>query len=164
MSLERPSGTGSTPVSIRVWTDVSLRRSGTRPLRFRGVLLAEAGCEPTGPHPGHYVALYEVVEGGFVVANEIRHAGCDVRTASATHVASVVDVARALEAFDPRERLSFDVSLDLLSDQASGAAVRDAIDTAIETVEAGYRATIFRIIDNRGGRRDGSAFPSEQGG
>jgi hypothetical protein len=128
------------------------------------VLLAEAGCEPDGPHPGHHVALYEVVEGGFVIANEVRHAGCDVRTASATHVASVVDVARALEAFDPRERISFDVSLDILSDQTSGEAVRAAIETAIDTAEADYRATVFRIFDNRCGRLDGSACQSEQGG
>jgi hypothetical protein len=164
MTVGGPREPGRTPVAVRTWSDVALRRSGARPLRFRGQLLVEAGSEPGTGRVGHRLRLFETDDGGYVVATEVRHPGCDLVTAAAVRVPSVERVAEALEAFDPRERIDLDVSRALLDGDTDAAALEGLLAGRLDQAVADYRQVVLTIFDDGGGRRMRPASRSDQGG
>jgi len=136
----------SEPAAARVWTAISLRRSGARPLRFQGALVVAAALPATAEHVGHSIRLFETSDGQIAVAMELWSAGCAVPTADARIVATAEELVAACESFDPRDRISADFSGALFDADGSGAAIKATIESRLAASEADYRATVLAIL------------------
>lgn len=131
---------------LPVWTAISLRRSGARPLRFNGALVVTAQLPPAADRLGHAIRLFETSDGRMAVAMELWTVGCEVPTADACIVGSAEELVQACESFDPRERMSADFSGSLFDVGCGGVATKVAIELRLEATEADYRANVLAIL------------------
>jgi hypothetical protein len=129
-----------------VWTAISLRRSGQRPLRFEGALAVAAGMPATEDRLGHTIRLFETSNGGMAVSMELWTQGCDIPTADACMIRTAEELVQACESFDPRERMSMDFGRTQSGDGQGGIATKVAIESHLEATEADYRATVLAIL------------------
>jgi len=143
---ERENKGCSGPASPPVWTAISLRRSGQRPLRFEGALAIAAGLPATDERLGHTIRLFETSTGQMAVAIELWTQGCDVPTADARMIGTAEELVQACESFDPREKMSLDFGRSLLGASQGGIATKVAIESHIDATEADYRATVLAIL------------------
>jgi len=143
---ERENMCRSGPASPPVWTAISLRRSGQRPLRFEGALAVAVGMPATDERLGHTIRLFETSTGQMAVAIEMWTPGCDVPTADARMIGTAEELVEACESFDPRERMSLDFGRSLSGASQGGVSTKVAIEQRIEATEADYRATVLAIL------------------
>ena len=143
---EREDMGSSGLASSRVWTTVSLRRSGRRPLRFEGALAVAAEMPPTEGRLGHTIRLFEVSNGEMAVAMELWTAGCNIPTSDALMIRTAEELVQACESFDPRERMSLDSGYPLSGAGRSAGASKLALELLLEATEADYRATVLAIL------------------
>jgi hypothetical protein len=136
---------GSSGSASPLWTMISLRRSGQRPLRFEGALAVVATTPATGQRIGHTIRLFETSNGEMAVSMELWTSGCDVPTADARLIRTAEELVQACESFDPRERISVDFGAQTGASQG-GIATKAAIESYLEATEADYRATVLAIL------------------
>lgn len=137
---------GTEPASPRVWSAISLRRSGQRPLRFEGVLAIAAETPATEGRLGHTIRLFETSNGEMAVAMELWTAGCEIPTADARMIRTAEELVQACESFDPRERMSLDFSRSLSEVRGAAVATKLTIESLLEATADDYRATVLAIL------------------
>ncbi|MGK7867648.1 hypothetical protein [Falsiroseomonas sp. E2-1-a20] len=111
-------------------TEITLRVSGGKPLRTRGVMVAEASSWAPSIPAWHEVSLYQTVDGDCALAvRMLKKAGSEPDIHHAEIFRTLEDALSWLERFDP--------TADLASDF-------DASDRRISTVEIALMAAALR--------------------